>query len=138
MISFFLILPAFSIIYLHILLIFYGESKNVMLDFYVYILKCHDGSYYVGHTDNIEARISAHKQGLIRTCYTYKKRPVEVVYSDTVGSRGEAIEAEQQIKGWSRKKKEAFIAGDFDLLKKLSNEKNNEKIEAKKRKNEGK
>ena len=113
--------------------IFYS-GKKIMLDFYVYILRCRDGSYYVGHTDNIEARISAHTQGLISTCYTYKKRPVEVVYSDTVSSRGEAIEAECQIKGWSRKKKEAFIAGDFDLLKKLSNAKNNAKIEAKKNK----
>ncbi|KKP25075.1 MAG: hypothetical protein UR12_C0046G0008, partial [candidate division TM6 bacterium GW2011_GWF2_30_66] len=41
------------IIYLHILLIFYGESKNVMLDFYVYILKCHDGSYAPGGSTNI-------------------------------------------------------------------------------------
>ena len=103
-----------------------------MLDFYVYILRCSDGSYYVGHTDNIEARISAHEQGLIRTCYTYKRRPVEVIFNDTAGSRGEAIEAERQIKGWSRKKKEAFISGNFDLLKELSNEKNNAKIEAKK------
>ena len=104
-----------------------------MLDFYVYILRCSDGSYYTGQTDNIEARISAHKQGLIKTCYTYKKRPVEVVFSDTVSSRGEALEAERQIKSWSRKKKEALIAGDFDLLKKLSNEKNNARIEAEKK-----
>ena len=109
-------------------------SKSIMLDFYVYILRCRDGSYYTGHTDNIEARVSAHKQGLIRTCYTYKKRPVEVVYCDTVSSRGEAIEAERQIKGWSRKKKEALIAGNFDLLKKLSNKKNNAKIAAKQNK----
>ena len=43
-----------------------------------------------------------------------------------------AIESERQIKGWTRRKKEALIAGDFDLLKKLSNEKNNAKIEAQK------
>ena len=76
-----------------------------MLDFYVYILRCSDESYYTGHTDNIEARISAHEQGLILSCYTFDRRPVEVAYSATFGTRAEAIEAEQQIKGWSRRKK---------------------------------
>jgi predicted GIY-YIG superfamily endonuclease len=98
-----------------------------MLEFYVYILECNDGSYYTGQTDNIEARISMHKQGLITTCYTFIRRPVKVVHVSTFASRGEAIGAEQQIKGWSRKKKEAFIKENFDLLQKLSNAKNNAK-----------
>ncbi|KKP25025.1 MAG: excinuclease ABC subunit C [candidate division TM6 bacterium GW2011_GWF2_30_66] len=98
-----------------------------MLEFYVYILECKDGSYYTGQTDNIEARISMHKQGLITTCYTYTRLPVKVVHVSTFASRAEAIGAEQQIKGWSRKKKEAFIKENFDLLQKLSNAKNNAK-----------
>ncbi|MEI6580152.1 MAG: GIY-YIG nuclease family protein [Eubacteriales bacterium] len=43
-----------------------------MTHFYVYILRCSDGSYYTGHTDNIEARMSQHKQGLIKNCYIGK------------------------------------------------------------------
>ena len=59
-----------------------------MLEFYVYILRCRDLSYYTGHTDNIEARISAHEQGLIKTSYTYTKRPVYLVYLAEFASRG--------------------------------------------------
>ena len=86
-----------------------------MLDFYVYILRCIDGTYYTGHTDNIESRISAHKQGLIPTCYTFTRRPVEVAWQETFATRGEAIDAERTIKGWSRRKKEAFM----NVLRKL-------------------
>ena len=90
------------------------------MSFYVYILRCRDLSYYTGHTDNIEARIGQHEQGSIKTCYTYTKRPVYVVYVAEFASRGEAIEAEQQIKGWTRKKKEALINENFERLKQLS------------------
>ena len=90
--------------------------------FYVYILKCSDGSYYTGHTDDIDARISAHKLGLIK-CYTYTRRPIEVVYVSTFGTRDEAFNAERQIKGWTRKKKRALINGEFYLLKYLSKRK---------------
>jgi putative endonuclease len=91
-----------------------------MRDFYVYILECSDETYYTGHTDNIEARIGAHEQGLIPSCYTFTRRPVKVIYVTTFASRGEAIDAEQQVKGWSRRKKEALINGEFELLKSLS------------------
>ena len=73
--------------------------------FYVYILKCSDGSYYTGHTDNIEARISQHQQGLIKNCYTITRLPIIVVFSQTFGSRNEAFIAERKIKGWSKQKK---------------------------------
>lgn len=82
-----------------------------MLPFFVYILKCSDGSYYTGHTDNLESRISAHKQGK-GGMYTSGLLPVEVVYTGLCGSRAEAIENERKIKSWSREKKEAFIRGD--------------------------
>ena len=79
-----------------------------MLPFFVYILKCSDGSYYTGHTDNIESRISAHHQGK-GGIYTSERLPVELVYNGLCGSRAEAIENERKIKSWSRAKKEAFI-----------------------------
>lgn len=88
--------------------------------FYVYILKCHNGAYYTGHTDNLDRRLSEHRQGLIDG-YTAINLPIELVYHDIFESRDEAFNAERQIKGWSRKKKEALINKDWDLLKKLSN-----------------
>ncbi|MFC1842460.1 GIY-YIG nuclease family protein [Candidatus Dependentiae bacterium] len=91
-----------------------------MQPFFVYILRCADGSYYTGHTDNIEARIGTHKLGIIKQCYTYKLRPVELVYVEQFGTRCEALSAERQIKGWSRRKKMALINGEYELLKYLS------------------
>lgn len=91
-----------------------------MLDFYVYILLCNDGSFYTGHTDNIEARISQHEQRLYPRCYTATRLPVKVVFVQETSSRAEALEAERQIKNWSRSKKQALIDGDFDLLKQLA------------------
>jgi len=77
-----------------------------MKSFYMYILKCSDGSYYTGHTDSIESRISAHQIGL-GAGYTKTRLPIEVKFVQEFGSRIEALEAEHQVKKWSRKKKEA-------------------------------
>ncbi len=87
-----------------------------MADFYIYILKCSDDSYYVGHTDNIEKRISEHKIGT-HAGYTSTRLPVDVVFIQPCASRYEALSAEQKIKRWSRKKKEALIRGDWESLK---------------------
>ena len=82
---------------------------------YLYILRCNDQSYYVGHTDNIEKRIADHAAGLCG--YTSKRLPVKLIYIEQFQTRDEAFIAEHKIKGWSRKKKEALIKGDFSLLK---------------------
>ncbi len=89
------------------------------MKFYVYILKCADGSYYTGHTDNLETRLAYHQTGEI-PCYTTKRRPVKLVFADEFPTREEAFERERQIKGWSRTKKEALIANDWAKLKKLA------------------
>ena len=91
-----------------------------MQDFYVYILLCNDDSYYVGHTDNMEARLSAHQQRHYPCAYTAKRLPVKLVFVQETSSRYEALAAERQIKSWSRVKKQALIAKDFDLLQSLS------------------
>jgi len=90
-----------------------------MKDFFVYILKCADGSYYTGHTDNLEARLTAHKVCLTG-CYTQKRRPIELVFVQCCATRVEVLSAEHQIKKWSRKKKEALIEKDWELLINLS------------------
>ena len=87
--------------------------------FYVYILKCADGSYYVGHTDNLEKRMSEHNYGQSSE-YTATRLPLKLVFSQTCADRHEALQAERQIKQWSRKKKEALIQENWDLLKLLS------------------
>ena len=89
------------------------------MDFWLYILRCNDGSYYVGHADDLEARLAQHHEGLIPGCYTQLKRPLELVFSEAMPSRVEALAAEMQIKRWTRAKKEALISGDLALLKRL-------------------
>ncbi len=87
--------------------------------YWVYILKCSDGSYYTGSTSNLEKRISEHQNGLIKG-YTSKRFPVKLVFSEYFEDVYFAISAERQIKGWTRAKKEALINGDFELLKVLA------------------
>src|SRR3990170_3000153 len=89
------------------------------MGFYVYILRCSDGSYYVGHTDDLETRIAQHSQGLIAG-YTHTRRPVTLVFADEFATRQEALGRERQIKGWSRAKKEALIGGNWRRLQRLT------------------
>lgn len=86
----------------------------------MYILKCSDDSYYVGHTDDIDKRVSEYARGMV-SGYVKTRPPVTVIYVKDFMTRDEAICAEQQIKGWSRKKKEALIRDDWESIKKLSN-----------------
>lgn len=85
----------------------------------VYILKVRDGRYYVGSTSNLEQRVAEHNQGMGST-WTATRRPVEVVYSQNFATMREAVEAERQLKGWGRAKKEALIRGDWDKLPELA------------------
>lgn len=80
---------------------------------WVYILECSDKSYYTGHTDNLENRVAQHEGKMIAGCYTSTRLPLQLVFSQTFPTRLEALTAERQIKGWSRKKKEALIRGDW-------------------------
>lgn len=83
--------------------------------FYAYILRCADGSFYTGHTVDLDRRMAEHHHG--GYCdYTAKRQPVALVWSQDFPTRVEALEAENRIKRWSRKKKEALIAGDWAAL----------------------
>jgi predicted GIY-YIG superfamily endonuclease len=90
--------------------------------YWVYILKCSDGSYYTGTTSDLEKRITAHQNGTF-TGYTKSRMPVELVFSEPFEDVYNAISAERQIKGWTRRKKEALINRDFDLLKEFAKKK---------------
>ncbi len=85
------------------------------MSFATYMLRCSDGSFYVGHTDDLETRIAQHHAGALPG-YTHDRRPLELVWRESFGSRDEALSAERQIKGWSRAKKEALIRGDWDAV----------------------
>ncbi|MEP6773551.1 MAG: GIY-YIG nuclease family protein, partial [Polaromonas sp.] len=85
-----------------------------MKPFFVYLLKCSDGSYYGGQTDDMAARMFQHDAGEIG--YTSTRKPVELVWQGEFETRAQAIAFEQQIKGWSRVKKEALIRGDWTAV----------------------
>ena len=93
--------------------------------FWVYILRCADGSYYTGHTENIEKRFQEHQSGAIRGCYTFNRRPLELQFVQEFPTRTEALASERQIKGWSRKKKDALIRGDWVEISRLANKNHN-------------
>jgi predicted GIY-YIG superfamily endonuclease len=86
------------------------------VSFWIYILRCADGSYYTGHTDNLDARIAAHHAGELAG-YTKNRRPLELVFTEMFPSREEALSAEQQVKGWSRAKKEALTRRDLIVVR---------------------
>jgi predicted GIY-YIG superfamily endonuclease len=89
------------------------------MSFYAYLLRCNDGSYYTGHIDNLDARLAQHQQGLVGA-YTVARRPVQLVWCAQFSTRDEAFAAERRVKGWSRAKKEALIAGDWNRLRVLA------------------
>jgi len=86
---------------------------------YMYILKCADGTYYVGSTVNLEKRFSQHQAGEGAN-YTRRRLPVELVYYEEYERIDQAFYREKQVQGWSRKKKEALIKGEYHKLPELS------------------
>ena len=84
--------------------------------FFTYMLHCADGSYYVGQTDDLVRRLAEHEAGA--SCgYTAAPRPVRLVWCEEFSTREEAKAAEAQIKKWSRRKKEALLAGRMEELR---------------------
>ena len=90
-----------------------------MKPFFAYMLRCRDGSFYVGHTDELETRIAQHDAGTFGG-HTARKRPVTLAWSTEFETRDEALVVEMRLKGWSRGKKEALIRGDWDQIRELS------------------
>ena len=95
--------------------------------YHVYVLRCSDGSNYVGRTNDLEQRLAAHERGATEG-YTLSRRPVELVFSDQFSTRLEAFHRERQIKEWSRAKKGALIKGGWDGLVELSNKSSGQAI----------
>ncbi len=85
----------------------------------VYILKCLDGSFYIGSTSDIESRIELHDSGKA-SAYTRARLPVRLVYTEPQPTRSRAVKRERQLKGWTCAKKQALIDGDLAALRQLS------------------
>jgi putative endonuclease len=87
---------------------------------FLYILRCADGSFYIGTTrTTLEIRVAQHNDGTFDG-YTATRRPVALVFSQWFDRITDAIESERKLKKWSRAKKEAFIRGDLSSLHRLS------------------
>jgi putative endonuclease len=90
---------------------------------YVYILKCNDNSYYTGVTSKLEQRFERHQRGFYKSCYTYLRRPISLVFYASFTDINLAIDTEKQIKKWSRAKKEALINDEYEALPNLAKKK---------------
>ena len=86
---------------------------------YTYILRCADGSLYTGWTNDLDARIKAHKAGRGGK-YTRAHAPVELVYYESFDTKNEAMSREWHIKQLTRKQKLALIGGkDTNIEEKI-------------------
>jgi putative endonuclease len=86
---------------------------------HMYILECVDGSYYTGSTTHLELRLKQHQDGC-GARHTAKRLPVKLVYCEFFEHVVDAFYREKQVQGWSRKKKQALMASDANLLHRLA------------------
>ena len=77
---------------------------------WVYILECRGGTFYVGSTVDLAARLDQHQRGQ-GAAYTKRRRPVRLVWSLETPSVAHAFALEKQIQGWGRAKRRALIDG---------------------------
>lgn len=75
---------------------------------YLYILRCADGSLYTGITTDVEKRFAAHSAGK-GAKYTRGRGPLELVYREECGSHSDALKREWQIKQLPREEKEKLV-----------------------------
>jgi putative endonuclease len=98
------------------------ENTKKRIEFmkgWMYILECGNGSYYTGSTKQIKERIAQHQNGM-GAKHTRNHQPVKLVYLEEFHRIDFAFYREKQVQGWSRKKKEALIYGEFNMLPSLS------------------
>ena len=89
----------------------------------VFIVECKDWSYYTDIINDLQTRLWEHSTGYDENCYSYSRRPVELKYFEIFTTVNQATTGEKQIKGWSRKKKQALISENFEKLKELAKSK---------------
>ena len=84
--------------------------------YFVYILHCSDKSFYIGYTDNLDARVKKHNSGKAAK-YTSGRRPVQLAYWEEHESKSSAMSREVKLKQLSRAEKEALITGNVGRQK---------------------
>ena len=94
----------------------YFPYSDLMNEYFVYLLKCADGSIYVGVTNDYRARLHEHRSGTHPDSYTFSRRPIELLYVATFNDIHEAIAWEKHVKRWSHSKKEALAKGNESAL----------------------
>ncbi len=94
----------------------YFEMKS----YYIYILECSDGLLYTGFTNNISRRLEEHQLGRNKSCFTYKRRPLELIFHQEFNDVEQAIYFEKKIKKWSAQKKKASANENFEMLQILA------------------
>ncbi|KAA3624811.1 MAG: GIY-YIG nuclease family protein [Flavobacterium sp.] len=88
--------------------------------YFVYILKCSDGTFYTGFTSDLLRRLGEHSLGRYSDSYTYTRRPIKLMFYLEFTNPSIAIDTKKQIKNWSQAKKVALINGEFDKLPNLA------------------
>ncbi|MEM6415706.1 MAG: GIY-YIG nuclease family protein [Pseudomonadota bacterium] len=90
------------------------------------MLRCSDNKYYIGshRGEDVNKRVAEHNLGVYKDAFSFRRRPVELVWSEYFDRHDELVACERQIKGWSRIKKEALIAGNSKLLSRLASRAN--------------
>jgi putative endonuclease len=89
------------------------------MPYYVYILRCSNGTFYTGSTSNLQERVFDHISGFDPKAYTFQLRPVNLVWAEEFETRIDALNIEKQIKGWSHAKKKALIEDDFEEIRQI-------------------
>jgi predicted GIY-YIG superfamily endonuclease len=78
------------------------------MTFYTYVLRCRDGSHYVGCTSDIVRRVTEHRTGKGGR-YTWRRRPVTLVYVESFPDRASAARRERRLKGWTSARLKQFL-----------------------------
>jgi len=104
------------------------------MSYAIYILRCSDDTYYTGLTKDLVGRVKEHEVGVHPESYTFRRRPVKLVWSIVTESYQEAFQWERRIKGWSRVKKEALIRGDIEGIHEIVKSERKQKEQNKKNK----
>jgi putative endonuclease len=91
-----------------------------MRTYYVYMLRCIDGTFYTGVTNDIERRFGEHCVGHDPGSYTFTRRPLRLVYAGEFDRIADAIAFEKRLKGWTHAKKRAFAERDWPLLRRFA------------------
>ena len=84
------------------------KNGGIEVAWFVYMLRCRDGSLYTGYTDNVERRLSVHQSGK-GAKYTRSRLPVELAYQEELPDKSAALKREAEIKKLSRQEKELLI-----------------------------